>query len=169
MKHRKITAGILLALSAFMLLGCSCVSNAADKGDSLVNQIESSLINHESSNGVNSGDHDSGLESSFLSDSGADSSAADGHVGDSGSAEGANGVTGGINASGERISEEEAVSIALNQMGLDRERISQLQVHLEYDDARSTERYDIEFTVDQTRYEFEIDARDGAVLEYDIE
>ena len=76
MKHNKLTAVIGLVMSSTILIGCSCISNAADKGDSILNDFESSLVRNESSQNTiqensnhNSNLQDSHLQNSLLQDS----------------------------------------------------------------------------------------------------
>lgn len=72
MKHSKLMAAIGLVLSSTILMGCSCISNAADKGDSILQDFESSLVRNESSQNTiqeNSNLQDSHLQNSLLQDS----------------------------------------------------------------------------------------------------
>lgn len=72
MKHRTIIAAMALAMCTAMLIGCSWISRAADKGESMMSDLESSLLGHENSQGNLLNDsslNDSRLEnSSFYQD-----------------------------------------------------------------------------------------------------
>lgn len=120
MKHRKITAALAMAVCTALLSGCACVSNAVDKGESMMNDLESSLLGHENSQGnlmndsslndsrlensalnsrpENSRLEDSHLENSILNDS--DESNQHGMVNDNGETSGNTGTTNGINGDG---------------------------------------------------------------------
>ena len=120
MKHRKIYAALAMTLCTALLTGCACVSNAVDKGESMMNDLESSLLGHENSQGnlmndsslndsrlensavssqpENSRLEDSHLENSILNDS--DESNQHGMVNDNGDTSGATGTTNGINGDG---------------------------------------------------------------------
>lgn len=68
---------------------------------------------------------------------------------------------------GNYIGEEKAKSIALAHAGVTAAQVTYSKVHLDYDDGRVD--YDIDFYVDNTEYEYEIDAVDGTILEFDRE
>lgn len=65
------------------------------------------------------------------------------------------------------ISKEEAKNIALKHAGVSASEAVFIKVKHEHDDGISI--YDIEFTANSVRYEFEIRASDGAVLEFSSE
>ena len=120
MKHRKITAALAMAVCTALLSGCACVSNAVDKGESMMNDLESSLLGHENSQGnlmndsslndsrlensaMNSRPENSRLENSHLDNSdrnNSDASNQHGMVNDNGDTSGATGTTNGINGDG---------------------------------------------------------------------
>ena len=120
MKHRKIYAALAMTLCTALLAGCACVSNAVDKGESMMNDLESSLLGHENSQGnlmndsslndsrlensaVSSQPENSRLEDSHLDNSdrnNSDSSNQHGMVNDNGDTSGATGTTNGINGDG---------------------------------------------------------------------
>lgn len=52
MKHKNIVSAVVLGLCAVSLFGCSRVSDAVDKGESIVKDVESSLFHDESSGGL---------------------------------------------------------------------------------------------------------------------
>lgn len=65
------------------------------------------------------------------------------------------------------ISKEEAKDIALKYVNASASQAVFIKAKQEYDDGISM--YDIEFTADSVRYEFEIRASDGAILEFSAE
>ena len=74
----------------------------------------------------------------------------------------------GQSTSDDLISEETAKSKALSHAGLLADQVSFVRVHLEREDGRQI--YDVEFyTNDYTEYDYEIDARTGAVLSFDYD
>lgn len=201
MKHRKITAALALAMCTAMLIGCSCVSRAVDEGNSMMNDLESSLLGHESSQGNlmndsslndsrlensanNSNIHNSNLESSNRNDSETENQ--HGIVNDNGETSGNTGTTNGINGDGsdpiddttgtgnstnatndQQLTEDEAIDIALGEVGATRASVSNLTAHLDYDDTTAEPYYEIDFNVDNTEYDFEISALDGSIIELD--
>ncbi len=115
MKHRKIYAVMALTMCTAMLAGCSCVSRAVDEGNSMMNNLESSLMGNENSQGnlmndsslndsrlensaMNSRPENSRLENSLHNDS--DESNQHGMVNDNGDTSGNTGTTNGINGDG---------------------------------------------------------------------
>ena len=72
----------------------------------------------------------------------------------------------GTGSSGGLISAEEAQAKALAHAGLTSSQVTFVRSHLEWDDGRQV--YDVEFyTKDYQEYDYEIDARTGAVLSFD--
>lgn len=65
------------------------------------------------------------------------------------------------------ITEEEAKTIALGHAGVSESDTQYLFVGFEYDDFRAI--YDVDFVVETTEYNFEIDANSGQIVEYDAE
>gem|GEM_PF-164789 len=63
------------------------------------------------------------------------------------------------------ISVSKAKSIALTHAGLTESQVTFIKTHLERDDGRTI--YDVEFYGDNVEYDYEIDAVDGAILEFD--
>lgn len=63
------------------------------------------------------------------------------------------------------LSDEDALRIALEHAGLSEADITRLKISLEYE--RQTARYDVEFCVNDTEYDYEIDAADGTILGFD--
>ena len=185
MKHRKFSTALLLTLCCGLLMGCACVSRVVDEGESMMNDLESSLLGHENSQGIlmnDSNPHDSRLENSKLNNT----ESLPGMVNDNGDTSGATGTTNGINGDGsdpleddhdeswtatvkEQLTEEEAIDIALTEAGASRDSASNLTSVLEYDDTTAEPYYDIEFTVGTTQYEYEISALDGSLKEMDRE
>ena len=79
-------------------------------------------------------------------------------------ASGSSGASG--SASSGLISAEEAQAKALAHAGLTSSQVTFVRSHLEWDDGRQV--YDVEFyTKDYQEYDYEIDARTGAVLSFD--
>lgn len=62
-----------------------------------------------------------------------------------------------------QISEEEAKNIALTDAGVSEADVTQLTVHLDTDDGVT--KYEVDFNVGQTEYDYDIDATTGAILE----
>ena len=65
------------------------------------------------------------------------------------------------------ISNEQAVQTALNHAQLDKNQIRNLTCYQDIDDGRSM--YKVKFWKDYTEYEYEIDANNGQIIEFDIE
>lgn len=66
------------------------------------------------------------------------------------------------------LSEEEAKQVALTHASLIEADVTFIKCNLEKDDLR--EYYDVEFYVeDQQEYDYEIDAKSGEILEWDVE
>lgn len=70
------------------------------------------------------------------------------------------------NKAGE-ITEDEALEIALKDAGVAKKDTSRVKVKREVDDG--IDLYDVEFHVDQTEYNYDIDAKTGDILESDSE
>lgn len=66
-----------------------------------------------------------------------------------------------------QISEDEAKKIALEHSGVNGGQASFVKSKIDYDNGVCV--YDIEFTADSVRYEYEIGAEDGALLEFSAE
>ena len=76
----------------------------------------------------------------------------------------------GVSSSGqasnkEYIGEDKAKSIAYSHAGVDGSIVRSIEIKMDYDDGKMV--YDIEFYADHTEYEYEIDAINGTILEYD--
>ena len=66
------------------------------------------------------------------------------------------------------LTEEEAKAEALSHAGLNKNQVSFIRQHLEWDDGRQV--YDIEFYTDDGKgYDYEIDARTGNIISYDFD
>lgn len=65
------------------------------------------------------------------------------------------------------ISESIAKEIALTNAGFSASQVSFKKCELDYDDGIT--KYEVEFTVNGTEYEFEINANTGAILEMDVD
>lgn len=65
----------------------------------------------------------------------------------------------------EYITEEEALTIALNHAGVSRDDATNIRVRFGYDDRRAE--YDVEFRANGYEYEYEIDAITGAIISFD--
>ena len=94
-------------------------------------------------------------------------------TGDSGSA-GESGTSGGdagesgTSASSSYIGESAAKKAALSHAGVAESSTSYVKCYLEYENGTPA-CYCVEFKVDKTEYEYEIDLYSGAVLDYDVE
>ena len=64
----------------------------------------------------------------------------------------------------EYIGEEKAKSIAFEHAGVTEQDIRQLEIELDYDDGRMI--YEVEFYIGQIEYDYEIDAKNGRILEF---
>ena len=62
-----------------------------------------------------------------------------------------------------QISDEDAKNIALQDAGVAEADTTMLNVHLDTDDGVT--KYEVEFNVGQTEYDYDIDATTGAILE----
>lgn len=71
------------------------------------------------------------------------------------------------NTSSETITEAKAKSIALNHAGVDESKVENLRIEKERDDGRLE--YHVEFRVGTKKYEYEISATSGKILDYDVE
>ncbi|MDO5293423.1 MAG: PepSY domain-containing protein [bacterium] len=70
----------------------------------------------------------------------------------------------------QKISEDEAVRIALEKAGYKKEEVKDLKVKLDRDDERgSREVYEVEFTHERTEYEVDIDPVTKKVLYYEMD
>jgi uncharacterized membrane protein YkoI len=67
----------------------------------------------------------------------------------------------------ELLSDEDAEDIALNHAGVTRNDAKALRSKLDREDGRTV--YEIEFRVGKTEYEYEIDAKDGTIVKYEID
>ncbi|NLK99211.1 MAG: hypothetical protein GX271_00960 [Clostridiales bacterium] len=65
------------------------------------------------------------------------------------------------------IGKEEALAIALAHSKVDKNQATELKVDFDYDDNKAV--YEIDFETNNAEYEYKIDAKTGAVLEYDRE
>ena len=69
------------------------------------------------------------------------------------------------NATEQYIGETEAKSIALNHAGLSESQVTFIKAYLDRDDGRVV--YDVEFYSGNVEYDYEIDAINGTIFEYD--
>ena len=63
------------------------------------------------------------------------------------------------------LTEEQALTIALEHAGLTEEQVSYLNAHLDRDDGRWV--YEIEFREGRIEYEYAVRASDGKIVDYD--
>lgn len=70
-------------------------------------------------------------------------------------------------ADAKQIAKEEALSIALNHVGLTEDQISRLHIQFGYDDGHPE--YDVDFHYDGMEYDYEIHAETGKILHSEIE
>ena len=75
-------------------------------------------------------------------------------------------LTAGAFAAG-RVSMEEAKQIALNKAGVKASEATFTKAHRDYDDGR--EEYELEFFVNNTEFEIDVDANTGRVVKFDVE
>ena len=69
--------------------------------------------------------------------------------------------------SGNYIGSEKAQQIALENAGLSADSVTFIRTHLDYDDGRAV--YEGKFFYGSLEYEFEVDAAEGIVTEWDVE
>ncbi len=67
--------------------------------------------------------------------------------------------------SSENITQEGARNIALEHAGLTADQVTNLRVHLDYDDNQAV--YEVHFRLGRVEYEYEINAETGRILSYD--
>ena len=79
----------------------------------------------------------------------------------------AQGTTGGAASSEGVISEDEAVEIALSDAGVSASETTALSVHLDTDDG--VQKYEVDFNVGTTEYNYDIDPATGAIIESDVD
>lgn len=65
------------------------------------------------------------------------------------------------------LSEEEAVTIALNHAELTKEQVTRLHAEYDLDDGVPT--WEVDFDHDRIEYEYEIHAQTGEILSYDAD
>lgn len=63
------------------------------------------------------------------------------------------------------LTKEEAIAIALKDVGLEESQVTRLRAELDYDRGRPE--YDVDFHVDRWEYDYEIDAETGKILDFD--
>ena len=80
---------------------------------------------------------------------------------------GGNSGTSGANTGSGNITIEEAQSIALSHAGVSAADARFTKTKLDYDDGIS--KYEIEFVVGTYEYDYEINAANGTIIEYDID
>lgn len=77
------------------------------------------------------------------------------------------GTNNGGNTAQATITAEEAENIALNDAGVSRNSVRYINSKLDRDDGRTV--YEVEFAVDYTEYEYEINAADGNIVSRDMD
>ena len=70
-------------------------------------------------------------------------------------------------ATGGQITKAQAETIALHHAGLSKEDVTNLEIHIDSEVALPV--FDVEFTHDNTEYEYEISAIDGSILTHSAE
>ena len=70
------------------------------------------------------------------------------------------------NTSG-KITAEKAKEIALKHANLSKNQVSNISVHLEYDDGIQV--YDVDFYANNLEYSYEINAKNGAIISHDTD
>ena len=78
-------------------------------------------------------------------------------------AAGQDGISGGVSSGNNGIDLETAKSIALQSAGVDAANAAFVKTKLDYDDGVAE--YEIEFVAGSTKYEYEINAANGTILE----
>ncbi len=80
---------------------------------------------------------------------------------------GNNGANNGSTTAQTTITAEEAENIALKDAGVSRSSVRYIKSKLDRDDGRTV--YEVEFAVDYTEYEYEINAADGNIISKDMD
>lgn len=70
-------------------------------------------------------------------------------------------------SSNSAVSNEQAIQTALNHAQLNKSQIRNLKCYQDIDDGRTL--YKVKFWKEYTEYEYEIDANNGQIIEFDIE
>lgn len=78
-----------------------------------------------------------------------------------------NSTNNGSNTAQTNITAEEAENIALKDAGVSRNSLKYINSKLDRDDGRTV--YEIEFAVDYTEYDYEINAADGNIISKDMD
>ena len=73
----------------------------------------------------------------------------------------------GSSGSNDYISEDSAISKALSHAGLKKDQVSRLRAELDREDGRTV--YEVEFETAQWEYEYEINAKTGAIIKAEKE
>ena len=73
------------------------------------------------------------------------------------------------NANGDYIGEDKALEIALGDAGLTKDQVSNPFVHLDYDDDRGRDEYEVKFYQGTTEYDYDVDAVTGEITGKDID
>ena len=77
------------------------------------------------------------------------------------------GTSGGAANAGSYLGEAKAREIALNHAGISAAQATFVRSQFEYDDGRAV--YDVDFWSGNKEYDYEIDARSGAIVSYDFD
>ena len=73
------------------------------------------------------------------------------------------------NANGDYIGEDKALEIALGDAGLTKDQVSNTFVHIDYDDDRGRDEYEVKFYQGTTEYDYDVDAATGEITSKDID
>ena len=68
-------------------------------------------------------------------------------------------------ANGATLTADEAKQIALQHAGIDEASTTRMEISFDYDDGRAV--YEVEWKVDRTEYQYDIDANTGDILSYE--
>lgn len=146
----RLTAALIMSFAVALLAGCGN-GNTADKNVPQANQSEDQTLGEQ--------DQTAGTQSQ--SGAGEENSGQDQSAGEQNQQTQASGQ--GNSVSQPKIGMEEAKEAALKHAGLTAQEATFVKEEMDYEDGRTE--YELEFVSGTTRYQYEISAEDGAVLE----
>ncbi len=166
----RLTAALIMSFAVALLAGCGN-GNTADKNVPQANQSEDQTLEDQTAGTQNqsgAGEENSGQnQSAGEQNSGQNQSAGEENSGQAQSAGEQNQQTQasgqGNSVSQPKIGMEEAKEAALKHAGLTAQEATFVKEEMDYEDGRTE--YELEFVSGTTRYQYEISAEDGAVLE----
>lgn len=146
----RLTAALIMSFAVALLAGCGN-GNTADKNVPQANQSEDQTL----------GEQDQAAGTQSQSGAGEENSGQAQSAGEQNQQTQASGQ--GNSVSQPKIGMEEAKEAALKHAGLTAQEATFVKEEMDYEDGRTE--YELEFVSGTTRYQYEISAEDGAVLE----